>query len=137
MQIDTVAFIIAVASFIGVILGPVTTNLITARQAAAERRDAGRKERKECLTNSMQSLIRLRSQLQHLQGAASPERNKREMAYGEAYAVMLCVNDTHIGDAARQVMVGQFTAQRNEKLDAIDSAIIRLGDLIDEIMTKK
>jgi len=114
MQLDTIALIISVASFIGVILGPVTTNLITARQAAMERKETHRKDRQNYLTNVMQSLIRLRAELQYLQGGDITREKDREQAYGEAYAIMLSISDDQIRDSAEQIMTGTWNNGQNE-----------------------
>src|SRR5688500_8511749 len=111
MPPEQIALILSIASFAGVIIGPIATSLISARQAGIERKEAQRQEYKEYLLGLMNALIRLRSKLQYVQGGSlawsSPETKAREEAYGEAYAVILSINDSHMRTIVREIMTGQ------------------------------
>jgi hypothetical protein len=86
----------------------------------------------------MNTQIRARAELQYLQGIKDHELGtfprEREKNYGEAYAAMLSINDEKIREVAPQVMLGEFRPHenKNEKLDAINAAILRLGEIIAE-----
>lgn len=73
-------------------------------------------------------MIRLRAELQYLQGGDITREKGREEAYGEAYATMLSVTDNTIRDSAEQIMTGTWQDGRNEKLEPTNNAIKRLGD---------
>ncbi|MBI1258825.1 MAG: hypothetical protein GC204_15250 [Chloroflexi bacterium] len=129
-----ISLIIGVASFVGAILGAALSNLVTARNAAQERKEARRKERLERLIGLQGSLIRTRRNLQWSQSA---NEQSREEAYGEAYAVMLSTADPEIVEAASKIMEGAGFPNTNEKIPAIDKGIELLGKLINKTIEDK
>lgn len=82
----------------------------------------------------MNGLREQRGILQHLQGAWRKEAPKRETAYGLAYATMLCVSDDEVRKWAEQVMLAE---DPNKKLQAINAAIRRLGDMVHEMHSQR
>jgi len=135
MDASTIAVIIAIASFIGTYLVP----LVTAQQAREERREVRRRERLDYYMAAEQSLIQLRARLQDLQGArtATTESHEREVAYGEAFAILLSIPNPEIRSLAEGIMSGQWIDKENQKLKPINEALVLLGDLIDAIMREK
>jgi hypothetical protein len=132
-MLNDVAVLIAVASFLGAILGAGLSNLVTARLAGQERKENRRKARLESLVSSLNQLIDLRGSLQYLQGS-NDNREKREFSYAKAYGIMLSLGDSAILEQAPKVMQGGgYDGTRNLKLDAIDFAIQRLGEIITAI----
>jgi hypothetical protein len=132
--VDLTARIIAIASFVGVIVGPVITNLIMALQAGAERREARRKGRLDYLIGIMKSLIQLRAELQPLRGGARPDE-----IFAEAFATMLSIPDEEMRGFAAQAMATTDTGAPawDDRVAAINGAIERMGDLVAGAMSGK
>ncbi|MCL4250241.1 MAG: hypothetical protein KJ065_18980 [Anaerolineae bacterium] len=133
------SLIVSIAVLLGVIVTPVIAGFFSIRQTNTERKDARLQEQQMYLIETMRTLIRLRSRLQYLQDKweFKEEVREREEAYGEAYAIMLSIPDEDIRKVTEQVMKGQITENHNEKLEAINSAILRLGNLIEATMRKR
>lgn len=128
MQFDTVGLIVALASFIGAILGAALSNLVSYRLANLKRRETRRKQELDFIEQKGKRLIELRAKLQYLQEfdhqPSNQEIREREEAYGEAYAIMLFIDDRKIHSVAENVMQ-KLTP--HEKLTAINIAIEQLG----------
>jgi len=127
------SLIVFAAAIVGSALGAIVSNLMNGRLARQQRDEAKRLERLHYLNSRLELITEIRSKLQYLQGQNDAER---EIAYGKAYALMLSTNDDEIAERAKAVMHGKFYPQqnRNEKLDAIDFALQRLGKLISQVM---
>lgn len=138
MQLDP-ALTLAFAALFLSILGPIVANFLLARQTSHERREKRRNARQEYLNCKLDILIELRAKLQYLQKVIYSHdsetlfREQQEI-YGQAYGVLLSINDEFTRAFAMKIMLDQGAIQRNEKLDALDEAIKRVGDLVDQVM---
>lgn len=134
MQLDSLSFLLAVAIFVSGILSPIIANFLSLRQTNATQREELLKEKREYLLGLVNSLIKLRAKLQFLQEAPFTDENKwvefreQQESYGEAFGIMLSVNDSEIRSKAVIVKESKDT---HEKLEAINFAIIKLGKIID------
>lgn len=132
-MLNDVAVIIAVASFLGAILGAGLSNLVAARLATQERKENRRKERVASLSESLSKLINIRGEIQVHSG------DGRELYFSTAYGIMLSLSDLEILEKARSAKVGSHHTDvtgYNNKIDAIDFSIQRLGDMITAIETE-
>lgn len=136
--------ILAVASFIGAILGAALTNYVTVRVANQQLKEARRKERLDQFANTLNVLLELRSELHALHQATFGDQGwqAREKAYGKSGAIMLAFPDQQVRDSGSLVLktissdlpkIDQNNEQQ-KKLDAINGAIIRVGELINYVM---
>ena len=117
--------------FAAAVIGTIAGNLITARLAAAERKEARRKEYLEYLSSNLKTLIALRAKLQWVQHSTHGEERERETAYGEAFGIMLSMDHAEINRLAADVMEKQVP---HEKLTAINYAIKELGKITAQVV---
>ncbi len=136
-----------IGAFIAIIIA-ILTPYLTGRE---NRRQDREKERHDYIDRTVTRLIDLRGQLQYLQIALhelisilndpnlpdaersglmadkmrEPEYQKMEMAFGQAFAIMLSVDIAEIRDKATQVM--SPLSSPDAKLQAINFALERLG----------
>jgi len=147
---DWIGTFIAILALVVVVLTPVVAGVIDLRKSERERREKRYRERKSYYVEALKKLVELRGKLQAYQAAPDDEGAMidREIAYGEAYATILSISDDRIRAFAAQVMHGERKSIRdpenpkklipvNEKLDAINEAIILLGDVVDRIMREE
>jgi hypothetical protein len=112
------------------VIGQIIANLMPARMAAKQREADRRKEWEDALETKLNRLIELRRELELWQGVINLEPSGIK-TYGETYAVMLSVPDEQIRQwAASYDRRDQRT--RYAFIEAVDNAIMRLGDLIGE-----
>jgi hypothetical protein len=128
-------FILAVAIFVSGILTPIIASRLSLRQSMVERREEKLKEQREYLIALMQSLIKLRAKLQFLHHPPNSDgsettKQEREELYGEAFGIMLSINDLEVRNKAKVVMESEVP---HEKLVEINFAIMRLGEMIDKL----
>ncbi len=130
-------------------LGPTFFALIKWSEVRGERHERRLQWRRDFLKTTLDELIELRASLQYLQDK-DPEaadryqeiplpmlvqlRQEREVAYGKAFAHMLKIPKSRVRGNAGQVMDQVENWDQNEKLAAINQAIIALGDMLDEAM---
>jgi hypothetical protein len=134
MTVDSGAVLVGFLAFLGVVLAPVVTGFLNQEQ---ERR----KERHTYILSQVTALIELRAELQYYQLpewnlkfgegsfsdiAITEEFRRLQIAFGKAYAIMVSVDIKAIRDKSPDVMSDQKTP--SEKLNAIDFALMRLGE---------
>jgi hypothetical protein len=144
---ELVTLLIAFLALAFSIGGPLGHAWIRRREIQEERKEARLQWKRNFLLQTMQELIELRAELQYLQDKDidTAERyseigvqdllelqQRRETAYGKAFAYMLTIPDKEIRGHAGQVMEQVNNPNQNEKLEAINKAIIALGNLIQE-----
>jgi heme exporter protein D len=149
---DWAAAFVAILALVVVVVTPITAGVIDLRKTARERRESRYRERRSYFVEALKRLVELRGILQAYQQAPDGTESmiKREIAYGEAYAVILSISDNRIRALAPQIMQGrpEWVSDPenpggggrifvNEKLDAINEAIKLLGDLVDRIMSEE
>ncbi len=148
---DWAAAFVAILALVVVIVTPIISGVIDLRKTARERRESRYRERRSYFVEALKKLIELRGTLQAYQEAPDDSDGmiRREVAYGEAFAVILSISDHRIRALAPQVMLGErkwVTREDseipqkvwlNEKLDAINEAIKLLGDLVDQVMREE
>lgn len=148
------AAISALAAFFGGVVVVTLNSIISTRLAHKDRKENRRKERQMYLVASLKRLTELRAKLEYLQDEekkSSSHIRERKEAFGEAYAILKGVSDNQIRQLASRIIGPDYFMDQialsiaedfertlgNEKdmrIDALDKAIVRLGDLIDETM---
>lgn len=123
MDTSSLALILSVASLTGVIVGPIITNAIAARQAANERQEARRQRRAEYLAELLKDLIELRSEFElytanSRRTAAPPDDN----IVGRAYSTILASGEDITGEELDTIRLGNAWA--------IDKYISRIAEQI-------
>lgn len=148
----------AIAALFGGIVGAGLTNIITARLADQERKENRRKNRETYLSNILKRLIELRAELEYVPEEPKAGQAKflapfiqRTKAFGEAYALLKSISDREIRELASRIGGPDYLTDQialnvttsiehnlgNDKdirIDALDKAIERLGDLLDKAM---
>src|SRR5258708_39465357 len=93
-----IAAVIAIASFLGAIIGAALSNLVSARLAAQERKEARRKEKLDSLTQAQKSLMKAYSDLQTM--ALEAQKANLVQPVCEAAAVLLSIDDDELHQIA-------------------------------------
>ncbi|MEP7284857.1 MAG: hypothetical protein ABI947_03710 [Chloroflexota bacterium] len=151
MQIDTLTFFIGIASFIGAIVGAALSNLVTARLAAQERKEARHKEWLMHLQNALQSLIKERGEYEELISANPKEYTDYSRVHagviGRAISTILSVDDDELRYLAIQQLTPNMVTEKDNpdevkhwgdyktrNRNGLTEAVIRLGKLISKEM---
>ena len=163
MQIADLAIVIALASLVLSVLGPVLTGLINlwrdrierkeARlvreaeraeaqaMAAIERRETWRRTRKDWLVEKVRDLVEIRATMESHIGWDVDESvdrlSNRELskAYGEALAVMLSTDIPEIVENAHKII--DYKSMRLERMAVVDHAIQVLAKQIQEVLNEE
>lgn len=138
MDTETITLIIAIASFIGVIVGPILTNLIMALESRADRRDKQRQERLAYLSEAMRSIIHERAVIQSFDDKPPDVKtDDKHYAYGKAQAIMFSIGDDQLQKLAHEMNGLTAKKGQTEKRDLVDAGIERLGLIINDLMAKR
>lgn len=138
MDTETITLIIALASFIGVIVGPILTNLIMALESRADRQEKWRHERLNYLWEAMKSIIHERAVIQSFDDSPPKvDTYDKHYAYGKAQAIMFSTGDDQMRKLALEMNGLPSGRGETAKRDLVDAAIERLGLIINGLMAKR
>ncbi|MBN1681009.1 MAG: hypothetical protein JW966_12035 [Anaerolineae bacterium] len=145
MAIEDVMTIAALTIAFAAFIGPY---IVTSRQENRRRAEEQRIWHRDFIHAKMGTLVDLRAELQYLQTAPfkllGPKRfgrkekaedmfQKCEVAYGKAFGIVQAFPDPEIRKHAEKIMLAP---PGDEKLQAINAALMAFGDLLDESMGK-
>lgn len=133
------SLLVFAAAVVGSSIGPLVMALMNLRTAHKDRVEGRRKEKLEYFDRKLQALIELRGDLQWYQQGfdrfETEASKRREISYGKAYGIMMSVDDEEVHSSAATVM--SEGASASDKLQAIDSAIKRLGKMTTQLLPEK
>ena len=129
---EVLALIIAIASFVGVIVGPILSNIIALIAQAKERREARRTQRFEYLKERLNLLTDVRADIAAKSARTAHEHEKVSEVrglYAKAAGILLSVSDTRLDS------LSLLAGDRNT--GAIEDGISRLGEMLADVTRNK